>query len=141
MNVLQNLQKFGYWCKLTELPQVPGLRRAELTEVPSTGINVLQNFREFLVRVIPGQMHTRVRFEVEDSIQLAWHVFTGPMSPRQSVVALRDYELATKPSPRKAMSRGPQWVATGATAALTATLRCKNRSYHGRTPSVALQIT
>ena len=56
-----------------------------------------------------------VQFEVEYSIQLAWHVLTGPMSPRQSfaVWALSATTIET-------MNREPQRVANGATASPTA---------------------
>ena len=76
---------YGYE-SLTQLPEAPGIvARAyrtsrsfgygsecltELTEVPGTG-----NTR--------GNAHPlggRVRLEVEDSIQLAWQVLTGPTS-------------------------------------------------------------
>ena len=46
---------YGYE-RLTELPEIPGIvaRRTEGTEVPGTGMNVLQNLHKFQVRVIPG---------------------------------------------------------------------------------------
>ena len=85
MKVLQNLQKF----------RVLWHGRTKLTEVPGSGMNVLHNLQKFRLRVIPGLMHTPSGgggsfIEVEDFIQLAWHVLTGPMSPRQSVVASRE---------------------------------------------------
>ena len=89
-------------------------------------MNALQSLQKFRVRVIPGKCtppHGGVRFEVEDLILLALHVLTGPTSPRQSVVNYRQNHH------REAINREPQYVATGATAALTAILRC-NRSYH-----------
>ena len=80
--VLQNQQNFGYeYESVTELPEVPGIvarayithrssgrvqkvlypypgycgtGRTELTGVPGTGMNVLQNLQKFPVRVIPG---------------------------------------------------------------------------------------
>ena len=84
-----------------------GFGCSELTEVPGTG-----NTR--------GEIHVLeggVRFEVEDFIQLAWHVLTGPTSPRQSVVAV--WALSTTTT--EAINREPPRVATGATATLTAT--------------------
>ena len=48
-------------------------------------------------------------------MQLAWHVLTGPMSPRQSVVAVRELSTITT----EAINHELQRVATGATAALT----------------------
>ena len=90
---------YGYE-SLTELPEVPGIvTRAyrtprssgygyecltELTEVPGTGNT----------GVNAHPLGGGIRFEVEDFIELAWHVLTGPTSPRQSVVALR--ALSTK---------------------------------------------
>ena len=66
--------------------------RIELTEVSGTGMNILQNLQKFRLRVKTRKIHGLgggVRFEVVDSIELAWHALTGPTSPRQSVVALR----------------------------------------------------
>ena len=48
MKVLHNFQKFRVWWN----------GRAELTEVPGTGMNVVQNLQKFGVRLIPGYMHT-----------------------------------------------------------------------------------
>ena len=76
--------------------------RTELTGVPGTSMNVVQNSQKFFVRVwmlyrthrsagygyYPGKYTPSgggVRLEVEDFIQLVWHVLTGPTSPRQSV--------------------------------------------------------
>ena len=59
---------YGYECP-TELTEIPGTR--------ITQVNTLHGPRGGL------------RFGVEDSIELAWHVLTGPTSPRQSVVALK----------------------------------------------------
>ena len=80
--VLQNSQNFRVlWHRRTELTEVPGrykngvpvprvfvaragrayrssgcgyICRSKLTEVPGTGMNVLQNFREVLCRLLPG---------------------------------------------------------------------------------------
>ena len=54
--------------------------------------------------------------EVEDFIQLAWHILTGPTSPTQSVAVLALSTITTE-----AINREPQEVSTGATDALTAT--------------------
>ena len=54
--------------------------RTELTEVLCAGMDVVQNSQKSRVRVIPGYIHALgegVRFEVEDFIQLAWHVLLG----------------------------------------------------------------
>ena len=55
-------------------------------------------------------------FEGGEFIQLAWHVPTGPTSPRQSVAV---WALST--TPNEAINREPQRVATGSTAAPTDT--------------------
>ena len=95
-------------------------------------MDVVQNSQKLFVRVwmlyrthrssgyglYPGK-HTLgegVRLEVEDLIQLAWHVLAGPTPPTQSVALWALSATATK-----AINREPQRVATGATAALTAT--------------------
>ena len=87
---VQNLQKFrAGWKMLYPYPRYSWHWRTELTEVPGTGINALQNLQKFRVRVIPRQIHGLgggARYEADDSIELAWHVLTGPTSPRQSVV-------------------------------------------------------
>ena len=83
MEVFHNFQKF----------RVLWHGRTELTEVSGTGMSVLQNLQKFGCGEYTGKCtppREGVRFEVEDSIQLAWHVLTGPMPPRQSVVALRE---------------------------------------------------
>ena len=54
--------------------------------------------------------------EAKQFIQLAWHVLTGSTSPRQSAAVLALSTITTE-----AINREPQQVATGATAALTAT--------------------
>ena len=80
---------------------------------------VVQNSQKFRVRVIPGQIHALgggVRLEVEEFIQLAWHVLTGPTSLWQSVAVWALSTITTE-----AINREPHRVATGATAALTAT--------------------
>ena len=51
------------------------------------------------------------RFEVGEFTQLAWHVPTGPTSPKQSIAL---WALSTIPN--EAIKREPQRVATGATA-------------------------
>ena len=56
------------------------------------------------------------RLEVGEFIQLAWHVPTGPASPRQSFAV---WALST--TPNEAINREPQRVATGASAAPTDT--------------------
>ena len=80
--------------------------RTEVTEVPGTG-NTRENTR----------LRGGIRFEVEDFIQLAWHVLTGPTSPMQSVTV---WALSTTTA--GAIYREPQLLVTGATAALTATV-------------------
>ena len=93
--------------------------RTELTEVVCTGIDVVQTSQKFRVRIIPEEIYAfgeAVRFEVENSIQFAWHVLTGPTSPRQSAPVWALSAITTE-----AINRARQRVATGATAALTAT--------------------
>ena len=49
---IQNLQKFRVrYRKVVPVPRVLWHRRAELTEDPGTGMNVVQNLQEFRVRV------------------------------------------------------------------------------------------
>ena len=104
---------------LAELPEIPGIGahgRTELTEVSSRYENAVPVPRVFVALAyrtsrssgygyecpterteVPGTGNTQVnnglggevRFEVEGSIERAWHVLIGPTSPRQSVVALR----------------------------------------------------
>ena len=57
-----------------------------------------------------------VRLEVDNSIQLGWHVLTGPTSPRRSVSA-----WASSTTTTEGINRDPRRVTTGATATLTAT--------------------
>ena len=79
MKVLQTFQKFRVLWHGRTSSECGYKRPAELTEVPGTGKTRLN------AHLLKGG----VRFEVEDLIQLAWHVFAGPMSPRPCVVALR----------------------------------------------------
>ena len=82
-------------------------------------MDVVQNSQKFRVRILPGKIHALgggVRFEVEDFIQLTWHVLTGPTSHGQFRPV---WALSTTTT--EAINREPQRVATGATAALTAT--------------------
>ena len=110
--------------------------RTELTEVLRTGLDVVQNSQKFRAREIPGKIHAfggGVRFEVQDFIQLEWHVLTGPTPPRQSVVAV--WALSTTTT--EVINHEPQRMATGATAALTGTV-LQQIIVH-RTPAVAPQ--
>ena len=140
MKVLQNFQEIRVlWHGRTYLTEVPG-RYKNVVPVPrvfvalayrayrksyrscrSSGYGYECPVQKFRVRVIPGYIHGLgggVRFEMEDFFQLAWHVLTGPTSPRQSAVAVRAISTTTT----EAINREPQRVANGATAALTATV-------------------
>ena len=148
MKVLQHFRKFRVlWHGRAELTKVSGRYkyavpvppvlwhgRTDLTEAPGTGMNVVytaltevlctgmdfaHNSQKFRARVIPGYIHAfggGVRIKVGDFIQLAWHRLTGPRSPRQSVAV-----WAISTTTTEAINRELQRVATGATAALTAT--------------------
>ena len=98
MGVLQNFRSFGYgYESVTQPPEVPGIvARAyrtyrssgygykcptEHTKVPSKG-NTREN-----AHPLGGEIDLKRR---TSSNLHVWHVLTGPMSPRQSVVALRE---------------------------------------------------
>ena len=68
MKVLQKLQRF----------RVLRHGRTELTEVPGMGNGIRVNAHRL------GGSRVRVD-EVEELIQLAWHVFTGPINVHEAI--------------------------------------------------------
>ena len=100
---------YGYG-SLTELPEVPSIvtRTYRTYRSSGCGYDCPTELTE-----VPGTRNTRlnahpvgegVRFEVEDFIQIAWHVLTEPTSRRQSVVALRAISIIDKTTTERGMN-------------------------------------